>query len=58
MDWLPMVVVLNYDPRWGSVGLWDSKALVLEEAMELRLDNAALIEASRAISRRIISPTS
>lgn len=43
-----------YDPRWGSLGLWEPKKLVLEEALELRLDSAPLIEASRAISRRII----
>ncbi len=47
-----------YDPRWGSIGLWDAKKLVLEEVLELRLDHAALIEAGRTISRRIISPTS
>lgn len=43
-----------YDPRWASIGLWDQRGLILEEVRELRLEDAALIEASRAIARRIV----
>ena len=43
-----------YDPRWASVGLWQLSRLTLEEVRPLRLDNAALVVASRTIVRRII----
>lgn len=43
-----------YDPRWASVGLWEFDRLALEEVRPLRLDDPALIEASRTIARRII----
>jgi hypothetical protein len=43
-----------YDPRWGSTGLWDVRRLVVEDVRALRLDEPALIEASRTIVRRII----
>ncbi|MGH9632971.1 MAG: RES domain-containing protein [Bryobacteraceae bacterium] len=43
-----------YDPRWASIGLWRVDRLVLEEVQLLRLDDAALMEASRAIVRRIV----
>lgn len=42
-----------YDPRWASVGLWDTGRLELEGVRPLRLDDAALIEASHTIVRRI-----
>jgi len=45
-----------YDSRWTSVGLWDISALSLEHVEWLRLDEAALIEASRIIARRIVEP--
>lgn len=43
-----------YDPRWASVGLWDIGRLEVEEIRSLRLDDPALVEASRTIARRII----
>jgi hypothetical protein len=43
-----------YDPRWASVGLWDIGRLKVEEVRSLRLDDSALVEASRTIVRRII----
>ena len=43
-----------YDPRWASVGLWKFNRLALAEVRPLRLDDPALIEASRTIARRII----
>jgi hypothetical protein len=43
-----------YDPRWASVGLWKLNRLALAEVRPLRLDDPALIEASRTIARRII----
>lgn len=43
-----------YDPRWASVGLWQLDQLKLEEVLPLRLDDPALMEASRIIVRRII----
>ena len=43
-----------YDPQWASVGLWDTGRLKLEDVHPLRLDDAALVEASHTIVRRII----
>lgn len=43
-----------YDPRWASVGLWELKELTLQEVRPLRLNDPALIEASRTIVRRIV----
>jgi hypothetical protein len=43
-----------YDPQWSSIGLWDTRQLVLEDVRGLRLDDAALIEAARIVARRII----
>ena len=43
-----------YDPRWVSVGLWTVNRLALVEVRPLRLDDPALIQASRTIARRII----
>jgi hypothetical protein len=43
-----------YDPRWTSVGLWKLSRLSLKDVRPLRLDDPALIEASRTIARRII----
>jgi RES domain len=43
-----------YDPRWTSVGLWKTDRLSVAEVRELRLDDAALLDAARIIVRRII----
>jgi hypothetical protein len=43
-----------YDPRWASVGLWETDRLTIEEVRKLRLDDAALLEASRVIVRRVV----
>jgi hypothetical protein len=43
-----------YDPRWASIGLWELNQLALQDIRPLRLDDPALIEASRTITRRII----
>lgn len=43
-----------YDPRWASLGLWEVNRLALQDIRLLRLDDPALIEASRTIARRII----
>jgi hypothetical protein len=43
-----------YDPRWTNVGLWDIGRLEVEDVRSLRLDDPALVEASRTIARRII----
>jgi len=43
-----------YDPQWTSAGLWDLRGLTIEEVHPLRLEDAALIEASRVITRRIV----
>lgn len=45
-----------YDPQWGSIGLWRTGELEVEEVRVLRLDDPALIEASHAIVRRIVVP--
>jgi len=45
-----------YNPAWFSFGLWEIKGLVLEDVKALRLDDPALLEASRAIVRRVIVP--
>ena len=43
-----------YDPRWASIGLWETNRLELEEVQPLRLDHASLIEAAQTIARRIL----
>jgi hypothetical protein len=43
-----------YDPGWASVGLWEIARLKLKEVRPLRLDDPALVEASRTIVRRMI----
>jgi hypothetical protein len=42
-----------YDPRWASIGLWDTRFLTLDEVRPLRLDDPAVVEAGRIILRRI-----
>lgn len=43
-----------YDSQWASFGLWSLSRLKLEEVQVLRLDEPALLDASRTIARRII----
>lgn len=52
--WLGVRWWSYYDPQWASVGLWDASGLRLDEVKALRLDDPALVEASRTIARRII----
>lgn len=42
-----------YDARWGSIGLWNTEGLELVNVRPLGIDDADLIAASRAITRRI-----
>jgi len=42
-----------YDARWCSIGIWKPNVLAFENVRVLRLDDPALIEASRTIVRRI-----
>lgn len=42
-----------YDPRWASIGLWDLSQLTLEDVAILRLSDAPVQEAGRAIVRQI-----
>jgi hypothetical protein len=43
-----------YDSQWASFGLWDIGRLKLEDVKFLRLDEPALLEASRRIARRVV----
>jgi hypothetical protein len=43
-----------YDSRWFSFGIWDASQVSLQDVRELRLDDAALLDAARVISRRIV----
>jgi hypothetical protein len=42
-----------YDPQWASLGLWDVRNLVVEHVQVLHMHDAAVIEASRIIIRKI-----
>lgn len=42
-----------YDPRWGSVGLWDLRAVSLVHTRVLLLNDPAVREAARTIARRV-----
>lgn len=42
-----------YDPGWASFGIWDVAGLHVEEVHALSLDDGALREAARTISRRV-----
>jgi len=44
-----------YEPRWASFGLWDTGRLGAAEVTLLQLDDPALIEASRTITRPLVS---
>jgi hypothetical protein len=43
-----------YDSGWSSVGLWNTDRLTLEDVKPLKLDDPALREAARIITRRVI----
>jgi hypothetical protein len=43
---------------WSSVGLWSLAGAALKEVRVLRLDDPAVTEAARTISRRILSKPS
>lgn len=43
-----------YGPQWASMGLWDIRTVSVEEVRVLHLYDAAFIEASRTIVRRIV----
>jgi hypothetical protein len=43
-----------YDSQWASFGLWNISRLELDEVKVLRLDDPALLDASRTIARRIV----
>jgi hypothetical protein len=53
-DWAGIRWWSYYDPRWASIGLWDTGGISVEEIRTVSLDDDALIEASRAIVRRIV----
>jgi hypothetical protein len=44
-----------YDSQWASVGMWNISRLELEDVVILRLDDPALLDASRTIARRIVT---
>lgn len=54
--WVGIAWWSYYDSQWTSVGLWDTSKLSLADVEILSLAHPALIEASRAIARRIIEP--
>ena len=43
-----------YDPRWGSIGLWDIASLRLRAVRLLLLNDPDLLTASRTILRRVV----
>jgi hypothetical protein len=44
-----------YDPRWASLGIWDTTAISFVAVRALTLDDPVLIEAARAILRRVVT---
>ena len=44
-----------YDPRWASVGLWDTRQLTVEDVRVLYPDSPEIVEASRTAVRQIIA---
>jgi hypothetical protein len=44
-----------YGSQWASFGLWNIRRLKLEEVKLLRLDDPAILDASRTIARRIVA---
>ena len=53
-EWIGVRWWSYYDPKWASIGLWDTRRVRLDEVERLDMDNPALIEASRTIVRRIV----
>jgi hypothetical protein len=45
-----------YEQGWSSFGLWDIKHLTLDLVSVLRLDQAAVLAASRTIVRHVVGP--
>jgi RES domain len=43
-----------YDPRWFSVGLWETARVALDDVRVLSLQDPALQEAARVIARRMV----
>jgi len=43
-----------YDSRWFSFGIWAASQVSLQDVRMLRLDDAAVLDAARIISRRIV----
>jgi hypothetical protein len=43
-----------YDPKWASFGLWNRRGLTVEDVAPIGVDHPALVEAARAIVRRIV----
>lgn len=43
-----------YDSQWASFGLWNIGRLELQDVKTLRLADAAFVDASRTIARRIV----
>ncbi|SPF47787.1 conserved hypothetical protein [Candidatus Sulfopaludibacter sp. SbA4] len=44
-----------YDSQWASFGLWNVSGLKIEDVKLLRLDEPALLDASRTIARRVVT---
>jgi hypothetical protein len=44
-----------YDPRWSSVGIWDTAAITFAAARILKLKDPAVVQAARTIARRIVT---
>lgn len=42
-----------YDPKWSSIGLWNSRELRLLDVEQLRIDTPAFREAARTIARPV-----
>lgn len=40
-----------YDPRWGSLGLWDVRALKVAKVTQLTLEHPAVVEAAAVLNR-------
>lgn len=52
-EWIGVRWWSYYDPKWASVGLWDTRRLRVEQVEQLDIEHPSLLEASRTIVRRI-----
>lgn len=52
-DWTGVRWWSYYDPLWASFGLWDLSGVSITDVRVLRMDDAALLEAARTITRRV-----